>query len=161
MQKPTDQVCEKSDGVDDVLGIPSSSLTCARYNGGHDGCLCWRASQQMLGARKSSSHDFAYRVFQQGFSGVGVAVASVFSVFSLFSTVEGYDLTNNVYAMFAADVIDLYERLVSGKQMPLRPSTTCSATITLPRAVAQQRAAHFPHHDIQKMASKKSMSLVI
>ncbi|GMF34838.1 unnamed protein product [Phytophthora lilii] len=79
--------------------------------------LLWRAGQQVLEASKSSSHDFPKSVRAESSSevssGVGVAVASVLS------TVKGFDLTNDAYASFAADVAALYQRLVSGKQTAL------------------------------------------
>jgi hypothetical protein len=79
--------------------------------------LLWKTSQSVLGARKSSSHDFPKsdraEPSSEVSSGVGVAVASVLS------SVKGFDLTNEVYASFAADVAALYQRLVSGKQTAL------------------------------------------
>uniref|UniRef100_M4C6M4 Uncharacterized protein n=2 Tax=Hyaloperonospora arabidopsidis (strain Emoy2) TaxID=559515 RepID=M4C6M4_HYAAE len=77
----------------------------------------WRACQHVLEASKSSSRDFRKSARAESSSevssGVGVAVASVLS------SVEGFDLTNDAYASFAADVAALYQRLVSGKQTAL------------------------------------------
>uniref|UniRef100_M4C3G2 Mannitol dehydrogenase N-terminal domain-containing protein n=1 Tax=Hyaloperonospora arabidopsidis (strain Emoy2) TaxID=559515 RepID=M4C3G2_HYAAE len=79
--------------------------------------LLWQASQHVLEASKSSSRDFRKYARAESSSeissGVGVAVASVLS------SVEGFDLTNDAYASFAADVAALYQRLVSGKQTAL------------------------------------------
>ncbi|ETN15860.1 hypothetical protein PPTG_06139 [Phytophthora nicotianae INRA-310] len=79
--------------------------------------LLWRASQHVLEASKSSSNDFPKSARAESSSevssGVGVAVASVLS------SVKGFDLTNDAYASFAADVAALYQRLVSGKQTAL------------------------------------------
>ncbi|GMF34840.1 unnamed protein product [Phytophthora lilii] len=79
--------------------------------------LLWNVSQKVFEASKSSSHDFPKSVRAESSSevssGVGVAVASVLS------TVKGFDLTNDAYASFAADVAALYQRLVSGKQTAL------------------------------------------
>ncbi|CAI5717022.1 unnamed protein product [Peronospora effusa] len=79
--------------------------------------ILWRASQQVIRASKSSSHDFPKSARAESSSevssGVGVAVASILS------SVEGFDLTNDAYASFAADVAALYQRLVSGKQTAL------------------------------------------
>ncbi|ETP01483.1 hypothetical protein F441_21273 [Phytophthora nicotianae CJ01A1] len=84
---------------------------------GHTAKLLWKISQKVFGASKSSSNDFPKSARAESSSevssGVGVAVASVLS------SVKGFDLTNDAYASFAADVAALYQRLVSGKQTAL------------------------------------------
>ncbi|KAG6587144.1 Mannitol 2-dehydrogenase [Phytophthora cinnamomi] len=79
--------------------------------------LLWQTCQNVFGASKSSSYDFPKSARAESSSevssGVGVAVASVLS------SVKGFDLTNDAYASFAADVAALYQRLVSGKQTAL------------------------------------------
>ncbi|KAF1774564.1 Metal-dependent hydrolase [Phytophthora cactorum] len=84
---------------------------------GHTAKSLWKISQKVFGASKSSSNDFPKSARAESSSevssGVGVAVASVLS------SVKGFDLTNDAYASFAADVAALYQRLVSGKQTAL------------------------------------------
>ncbi|CAH0490414.1 unnamed protein product [Peronospora farinosa] len=100
----------------------AANLSTGKYefDDGENGRVCrllWRANQQVLRASKCSSHDFPNSVRAESSSevssGVGVAVASILS------SVEGFDLTNDAYASFAADVAALYQRLVSGKQTAL------------------------------------------
>ncbi|CAI5708989.1 unnamed protein product [Peronospora destructor] len=100
----------------------TANLSTGKYefDDGENGRVCqllWRASQQVLGASKSSSHDFPKSARAKSSSeissGVGVAVATVLS------SVKGFNLTNDAYASFAADVAALYQRLVSGKQTAL------------------------------------------
>ncbi|KAL7686322.1 putative 6-phosphogluconate dehydrogenase, domain 2, metal-dependent hydrolase [Plasmopara halstedii] len=73
--------------------------------------LLWHASHHVLEATKSRNDD--PRISLEVSSGVGVAIASVLG------SVKGFDLTNDVYASFAADVASLYQRLISGKQTAL------------------------------------------
>ncbi|KAF4043181.1 hypothetical protein GN244_ATG04663 [Phytophthora infestans] len=84
---------------------------------GHTATNLWKISHKVFGACKSSSNDFPKSARAESSSevssGVGVAVASVLS------SVKGFDLTNDAYASFAADVAALYQRLVSGKQTAL------------------------------------------
>ncbi|KAL3664837.1 hypothetical protein V7S43_010017 [Phytophthora oleae] len=84
---------------------------------GHTAKILWKTSQKVLAASKSSSHDFPKSTRAESSSevssGVGVAVASVLS------SVKGFDIANDAYASFAADVAALYQRLVSGKQTAL------------------------------------------
>ncbi|CAH0482805.1 unnamed protein product [Peronospora belbahrii] len=125
---PTQEAFKREDGSDlDIFtwvyanGL-SANVSTGRYEfldgeKGSTAKILWRASQQVLGASKSSSQDFPKSARAESSSeissGVGVAVASILS------SVEGFDLTNDAYASFAADVAALYQRLVSGKQTAL------------------------------------------
>ncbi|KAI9918274.1 hypothetical protein PsorP6_011931 [Peronosclerospora sorghi] len=80
---------------------------------GRTATLLWRASQHVVQASKSSSDDGPIAPSAEVSSKLGVALASILA------SVEGFDLTNDVYASFAADVAALYYRLVSGKQTTL------------------------------------------
>ncbi|TYZ66927.1 hypothetical protein PybrP1_012239 [[Pythium] brassicae (nom. inval.)] len=83
--------------------------------GGRVARLLARASQQVLQASKSSSHEFAPaggagEPSAEVAAGVGVAVTAALS------TVSGFDLSVDAYASFAADVAALYQRLLNGKE---------------------------------------------
>ncbi|POM63475.1 LOW QUALITY PROTEIN: Hypothetical protein PHPALM_21114, partial [Phytophthora palmivora] len=82
---------------------------------GHTAKLLWKPTG--IDASKSSSNDFPKSARAESSSevssGVGITVASVLS------SVKGFDLTNDAYASFAADVAALYQRLLSGKQTAL------------------------------------------
>ncbi|RLN14233.1 hypothetical protein BBJ28_00024231, partial [Nothophytophthora sp. Chile5] len=95
---PVFSLTEKTWAYDTGL---TANLSTGKYEfddgeGGRVARLLWRASQNVLGASKSSSHAFPTSARAESSSevssGVGVAVASVLS------TVKGFDLTNDVYA---------------------------------------------------------------
>jgi hypothetical protein len=100
----------------------TSNLSTGKYEflDGQDGKtaqVLWRVSKNIFAASKSSSSTHTKpsqaESSSEVSSGVGVAVATVLS------GVQGFDLTNDVYASFAADVAALYQRLISGKQTAL------------------------------------------
>ncbi|CAH0482804.1 unnamed protein product [Peronospora belbahrii] len=104
------------DSIQNIAPIYSTTEKTWSYDRGLTANLS-TGSEEVLGASKSSSQDFPKSARAESSSeissGVGVAVASILS------SVEGFDLTNDAYASFAADVAALYQRLVSGKQTAL------------------------------------------
>ncbi|DBA00227.1 TPA: hypothetical protein N0F65_007871, partial [Lagenidium giganteum] len=75
--------------------------------------LLFRATRSVQNASKSSSNTFTKPATTESAAessaGLGIAVATALS------TVNGFDLTNEVYASFAADVAALYQRLILGR----------------------------------------------
>ncbi|KAI9908071.1 hypothetical protein PsorP6_003533 [Peronosclerospora sorghi] len=67
--------------------------------------ILWRASQDVQQASKSSSDALPKSPLAEASSRLGIL-----------SSVDAFDLTKQVYALFAADVAALYHRLVSGKK---------------------------------------------
>lgn len=96
----------------------TANLSTGKYEfrdgaGGRVAQLLMRASKDVLQASKSSSHESTpgsgAEPSSEVAAGVGVAVTAALS------TVSGFDLTNDAYASFAADVAALYQRLLNGK----------------------------------------------
>ncbi|TMW68008.1 hypothetical protein Poli38472_007680 [Pythium oligandrum] len=76
--------------------------------------LLRKTGQKVLAASKSSSATFTKPVTAAATSEVA-AVLGV-SIATALSTVQGFDLTNEVHATFASDVAALYQRLIEGKE---------------------------------------------